>query len=675
MATPTYIEVGQDVADAFDTFKAKQARCRELDRQKRPHDKEMRDAKQVLTEAIGRNERAKLPDGREICRTDDERHRKAQPASDYTITDFIEAAILLVCVWLTMASATAAQPPASVTMPNGETFYVVGHESTDVAVHSGSWSNPRTWADRSVPTLTDNVWIPPHTQVLMHGDLDCRNIVCAGGMQILHGMDLSASTIMILPGGKCSAGAHDDRVAFTIHWFGEEFEAGDAGQIGNGLIAFDGGDGHDCLEWYGVPGDERESAPDDPVIVTSGFYAESFRSDAATDPPDGDRVFDLGGSIRMISHGPLPHHAIIVHGTAIVEGMSLDGFGRTNKSLPLGADNPNGRWAMHFHRGPEDRQSVLRWVNQFGSAGWGLVNHSSNVLMEDCLTAGNYGAGFVAQAGNGVGVFRRCTAIGTTSTEIPNSWFDADGNWHARAVNDRWHSGEGFAFSSAGIACEQCRSIDCNVGFAWMCNPYSETIGGVTGIAKFADGTLPHRAQLAPQTDLSVSGFVRSAFEVKWIQPTLPFDGVMTNLIAENGVRSTNQNGVYNINNSSRAIYHGYCTGINVDGLSVNNVDIGYETIDGPALGGGDVNIVNPHMVDVHVAFRNKRTVDNDFVFSGGQIEADEIGVECTASNQPGGARWHLDGMTITAPTPLQFVGAPTGFDAVYLDGVLHEWP
>lgn len=90
-ATPTYIEVDQTVADAFDEYCKASERCKELDRQRRPHHTTKRDLLDVLKTAItDPNTRAVLPDGREITREDIPRHRKAQPPSDYTIVNFRE---------------------------------------------------------------------------------------------------------------------------------------------------------------------------------------------------------------------------------------------------------------------------------------------------------------------------------------------------------------------------------------------------------------------------------------------------------------------------------------------------------------------------------------------------------------------------------------------------------
>lgn len=89
--TPTYIEVGQDIAAAFDQYVEEQRLERKLKKQAAPHEKSRKEAADILKAATEEGDTLKLPDGRFIKRTDDVREVKAKKAYSYPITTFAES--------------------------------------------------------------------------------------------------------------------------------------------------------------------------------------------------------------------------------------------------------------------------------------------------------------------------------------------------------------------------------------------------------------------------------------------------------------------------------------------------------------------------------------------------------------------------------------------------------
>jgi len=157
-------------------------------------------------------------------------------------------------------------------------------------------------------------------------------------------------------------------------------------------------------------------------------------------------------------------HIMFMHSPEVsVANTAFLNLGRTDKRKPvndpkldhakklLGGTglNPRGRYAVHFHRtgvaGCADPAQVRGSV-VVNSPGWGFVNHSSNVDMQDNVAFNVAGAAFVTEAGDEIGSFRRNLAVRSVG-----SGEDVDSR---RKLQDFGHEGDGFWFQGGGVTVE-----------------------------------------------------------------------------------------------------------------------------------------------------------------------------------------------------------------------------
>ncbi len=157
-------------------------------------------------------------------------------------------------------------------------------------------------------------------------------------------------------------------------------------------------------------------------------------------------------------------HIMFMHsGAPDVRYAALLGLGRTDKSrqiddpqvdaggkLVAGTGlNPRGRYALHFHRtgtAVANAPGMVKGCALVDSPGWGYVNHSSRVDFEDNVAFNVFGSGFVTEAGDEVGSFRRNLAI-----RSKGSGEDED---QRRKTQDFGHEGDGFWFQGGGVIVE-----------------------------------------------------------------------------------------------------------------------------------------------------------------------------------------------------------------------------
>ena len=157
-------------------------------------------------------------------------------------------------------------------------------------------------------------------------------------------------------------------------------------------------------------------------------------------------------------------HVMIMHRpTADIEYVGFYGLGRTDKRNPLynvelddsGAlvpgtgKNQVGRYAVHFHRTGlhhDDPPAVIRGSAVVDSPGWGIVNHSSHVLVEGNTVFDVVGAAYATEAGDEIGAFRNNIAVRSTGSGA--------GIESRKDRQDFGHQGDGFWFQGAGIEVE-----------------------------------------------------------------------------------------------------------------------------------------------------------------------------------------------------------------------------
>src|SRR5207248_6298728 len=94
-----------------------------------------------------------------------------------------------------------------------------------------------------------------------------------------------------------------------------------------------------------------------------------------------------------------------------------------------------------------DDAVAVRGCVVVNSPGWGFVNHSSNIDMEDNVAFNVAGAAFVTEAGDEIGSFRRNLAVRSVGS-------GADTVARVK-LQDFGHEGDGFWLQGGGVAVEQ----------------------------------------------------------------------------------------------------------------------------------------------------------------------------------------------------------------------------
>ncbi len=86
--------------------------------------------------------------------------------------------------------------------------------------------------------------------------------------------------------------------------------------------------------------------------------------------------------------------------------------------------NPRGRYGLHAHRlgvgSLEGPAAHIAGNVVWGTPGWGIVHHDSNVVLEDNVVFDVVGAGIVAEDGNELGLWRNNLVVKTTGDLVNN---------------------------------------------------------------------------------------------------------------------------------------------------------------------------------------------------------------------------------------------------------------
>jgi DNA polymerase III psi subunit len=156
-------------------------------------------------------------------------------------------------------------------------------------------------------------------------------------------------------------------------------------------------------------------------------------------------------------------HMMLMHTPDVsLANIGVYGFGRTDKSAlindpvvvngvlqPGTGLNPRARYAIHFHvAGVNPTKAPARIAGSIvvGSPGWGIVNHSSNVDMDNNVVTGAVGSGFVTENGNEIGTMTRNLALNSYGSRD-----DVD-NEARIALHDFGHAGHGFWLQGPGVS-------------------------------------------------------------------------------------------------------------------------------------------------------------------------------------------------------------------------------
>jgi DNA polymerase III psi subunit len=273
------------------------------------------------------------------------------------------------------------------------------------------------------------------------------------------------------------------------------------------------------------------------------------------DAPDGEglsiQAANMNRNVQFINESILnpaemPHIAFVHNPNVDVANIGVYGFGRTDKTKPINSPvvvngvlqpgtgtNPRARYAIHFHHtgvDPAITPAAIRGSVAMGSPGWGYVNHSSNVVMENNVAFGMIGSGFVTEDGNEIGVMRGNLAI--------NMYGSGQEILARQADHDFGHGGHGFWFQGPGVEVVNNISVGSRRGgFVYLTQSSKNLFDAVNldpemagGRAAVPVGTVPLK-----KFDGNTAIAARNGLEI-WHHMTLMTDGttVINNFTAWN---------------------------------------------------------------------------------------------------------------------------------------------
>ena len=170
------------------------------------------------------------------------------------------------------------------------------------------------------------------------------------------------------------------------------------------------------------------------------------------------------------------HVMFVHHANVDVRYASFWQLGRTSKDLAsFEADNvspmlPNSnvraRYPFHFHRsGISDVKHPAIAIGNavFGSPGWGYVHHDSNAILHNNVSFDTFGAGFVAETGNEIGLWTNNLAIKAKG----NSAFNPK-NGNDRQEYDMGRTGDGFWFQGRMVRANNNIAASVNHGYVYL---------------------------------------------------------------------------------------------------------------------------------------------------------------------------------------------------------------
>lgn len=205
----------------------------------------------------------------------------------------------------------------------------------------------------------------------------------------------------------------------------------------------------DAAGFYGLGRTDKRRPIDDPVVTADLDNPGLHTTDVLMAAPNPDLV----GKIVTLWDGTVINNGVIyaADGTTVLvhvehrvlASISDPAAGKSNLQIARTGLNPRGRYAVHFHRTGDTTPVSIADSAVVDSPGWGIVNHSSNVDVEDNLVFDAVGAGFVTEAGDEVGTFNRNIAIKSLG-----SGQDVDAR---RSIQDFGHDGDGFWFQGGNV--------------------------------------------------------------------------------------------------------------------------------------------------------------------------------------------------------------------------------
>lgn len=396
-------------------------------------------------------------------------------------------------------------------------------DASHVAIKSGNWSDPSTWAGGKVPGEGADVHIPEGLSIRYDSTSDASlhfvrvdgalnwatNIDTRMLVDTVIGTETSSLTIgtatnpmkasvdaqiIFADNGAINKSVDPEQISrgFIAHGeiavHGEAKEAflavADAPQAGDTTLKLAG----DMTGWsvgdkLVVMGVEQngENAQGQLLTQDEERTITAIRSDGTIvldqalsydhEPPAGyDFDVYVGNQTRNVtfsSENPdgVRGHVMVMHADgADIRYAAFDDLGRTDVSELRGTeDNPNGRYPLHLHRTGVDGDaelSVLVGNAVSGGPGWGIVQHESYAAVDHNFVYNVQGAGIVSETGNETGQW-----IGNFVTSI---YGDGDKFDHVTDELDGQFGHAGVAYENQSRLIIQQDNVAAGSKYAWV---------------------------------------------------------------------------------------------------------------------------------------------------------------------------------------------------------------
>lgn len=333
--------------------------------------------------------------------------------------------------------------------------------ATHIAIRSGHWSDPATWACNEVPQEEARVLIPDHVTVKydVASDVPLKTVRVDGGLiwATDQNTDMLVETIVTTPGSVFEIGTVDAPVAAHVHATITFRDTAidrtiDPDQISHGLVAYgkvtlqgalknsyimvagsaNRGDrtvgAMESLDHWAVgdtvvvvgigcgnPDEERKIAAitGDQITFDRPLH---HNHDLLRGMSVGTYVGNLTRNVTLRSEDPegVRGHVMLMNTTPGTDGVAnrvrftaFQDLGRTNTFIATGTmNNPNGRYPLNLHEmgtGTKAPLTVIAGSAVSGSPGWGIVHNGSHAHIHKNVVYDTVGAGIIALKGTETG--------------------------------------------------------------------------------------------------------------------------------------------------------------------------------------------------------------------------------------------------------------------------------
>ncbi|QHQ34707.1 G8 domain-containing protein [Algicella marina] len=233
----------------------------------------------------------------------------------------------------------------------------------------------------------------------------------------------------------------------------------------------------------------RHYEPEDEVVTITAIDGDTITFDPPLvhdhDTPREDLKISVANYSRSVTFSSedgadsATHergHVMLHNRESDVRYAAFDELGRTDKSETALMDseyettsfdtNVKSRYPLHFHSNgvdDADNPSIALGNAVFGSPGWGIVHHNSNATVHNNATYNTFGAGYVAETGNEIGIWTDNIAIYAQG----NSWAQPK-NGNDLDNFDLGQTGDGFWFQGRMVQATGNVAASVNTGFVYF---------------------------------------------------------------------------------------------------------------------------------------------------------------------------------------------------------------